>query len=1078
MKIKIYLSKQGYDKKPDLNAGIIKTQSSYNLVEITPEELYNHLINGHYVHHECGASKANTGKDGLTFKKALLKQAQVMQIDFDYKLKFTKIVKGEETIIEKHYEENEMPDWNKDLLSNLTLTDKNGNEFNISPSFWLESFSAHTETEKKIVGNSIHLFYVFEDPIYNVDDYEKVSISIMYCIWLALQNKGYNIPLEKSRSPFDPVSKDMFQGMWGSYGKNSYYNGNTYFWDELKDAYNPKMKEIMFPIEQYETAELTKDEINRTINAYSTVESIDDIDISKSQYIKYKKYFGHEETWHIISVLKCEYAKIETDINSKQSLCYQVCKKLLLGHSNDFTNNDEQRFYYEYKRQKAYSINGKTIHLNHVIRLIGDTGAIPLIEYKQTEQINNNLIKLSKTEYLSDKNDQILNLLDSNKINRIIAAPGLGKTVWAKSLKGRTLIIELYNSIITSEEKFSSSDFNKFIESTYINPNDDQCHYDLSITNCSVSSANKFVTWYMNVIKDHRYNQFNYYGMTEGVLFNNIILDESHLLCLSNYRYDIMGDTIKYLKQLKIDYPETNIIIMTGTPFGEDVIFNDLNTIEIKSEPRYNRKFHMVQTSSIPGYMIELIKEKLQNGRRIFIPVDSENWFDSFIDKCVEEGVISKDKCYYFNQPKKREDTELMILNTKLIGDIKILGTSSYMSVGIDLEDWKTEFTTIVPSGVAVSGNFSGIEVEQFANRHRKQNLECYYVISNNESNNKKPFLGTSCRALLNIKNDLLKAMYRRDPIVIHIPNYLEENNSLLEVNEDRYNVFCYYKDMKPIISHPMVIYEYMQSIGWECIWENVDHPERGINEKEHREEIKEAGVHEFITVLNAWAEGNYPIIKIRESIGEELVIIRNKLSDALFDLESIEVEFTNYYAKNVLFNMLLSIREYLTGEGTYKLIMDAYDGEKINMAFINRTLYAIKLVNNYSATGVWKEISNKLANFYNQYSSYDNCVYKDNKKEFEKKLNNVIQGIWDNLTSKVDDDILKKVLMSNYNNITEDLITDFMSGIKLICTMYLNKETICKKIGKKNCKVTRYSWNSNNLSRYNIRTDKQFNTF
>ena len=280
---------------------------------------------------------------------------------------------------------------------------------------------------------------------------------------------------------------------------------------------------------------------------------------------------------------------------------------------------------------------------------------------------------------------------------------------------------------------------------------------------------------------------------------------------------------------------------------------------------------------------------------------------------------------------------------------------------------------------------------------------------------------------------------------------------------------------MKPIISHPMIIYEYMQSIGWECSWENVDHPERGINEKEHREEIKEAGVNEFITVLNAWAEGNYPLIKIRESIGEELVIIRNKLSDALFDLESIEVEFTNYYAKNVLFNMLLSIREYLTGEGAYNLIMDAYAGDTINMAFINRTLYAIKLVNNYSATGVWKDISCKLSNFYNQYSSYDNCVYKENKKEFEEKLNNVIQEIWDNLTSKVDDKIKKKVLMSNYNNITEDLITEFMDGIKLICTMYLNKDTICKKIDKKNCKVTRYSWNSNNLSRYNIRTDKQF---
>lgn len=1081
MKIKLYLSKQGYDKKPDLNAGIIKTQSSYNLVEITPEDLYKQLINGHYIHHECGASKANTGKSGFTFKKSLLKQAQVMQIDFDYKLKFTKTVNGVETIIEKHYAENEMPNWTDELLSNLTLTDENEQKFDVSPSFWLESFSAHTETDKKKVANSVHFFYVFNDPIYNTADYEKVAITIMYCIWLALRNKGYEIPLEKSRSPFDPVSKDMFQGMWGSYGKNSHYNGYTYFWDDFKELYNPKIKEIMFPVEEYEISALTPDEIKRTINAYSTVKSIDDIDISKSQYIKYKQYFGHEETFHIMSVLKYEYAKIEDDINSKQSLCYQICKKLLIGHSNDYPDANEYRFYYDYKRQKAYAKKGTSdpAYMNHVIRLIGDTGAIPLIEYKQEEPINN-AIELTKTEYLSDKKEQILNRLDNTKINLLIAAPGLGKTVWAKSLEGRTLIIELYNSIISSEEKFSTNDFNKFIENIYINPKDPQCAYELSTVKCSVASANKFVSWYQNVIKDPIYNTLSPYDylshgtLPEELLFNNIILDESHLLCLSNYRYDIMGDTVKYLKQLKNDYPETNIIIMTGTPFGEHAIFNELNTIEIKSEPRYHRKFHMIQTTSIPGYMMELIKETLQNNRRIFIPVDSENWFDSFIDECVKEGIITKDKCYYFNQPKKKEETEVMILNTKLIGDIQILGTSSYMSVGIDLEDWKTEFTTIVPSGASASGNFSGLEVVQFANRHRKQNLEAYYVITKNEANTKKPYLGTSCRSLLDIKTDLLKAMYRKDPIVIHIPKYLEDVEGLLEVNEDRYNVFCYYKDMKPIISHPKIIYEYMQSMGWECTWETIDHPERGINEKEHRQEVKANGVDEFMTVLNAWADGNFPLIKIKDSIGEKLVIIRNKLNDSLFDLESIEVEFTNYYAKNVLFNKLLNIREYLTGIGTYKLIMNAYDGTKINMAYIDRTLHAIKLVNNYNATGIWKDMYDKFKTFYDQYSTYETGVNKDNKKDFECKRDAVAQGIWDELTAKVDNDILNRVLMTNYGNVTNGLINEFMDGIKLISTMYLKKETICKKINKKNYKVTKYLWAQNNLSCYEIRTDKQ----
>lgn len=1075
MKIKINLSKQGYDKKPNLDAGIIKTQKSYNLVEVTPEELYNKLINGHYIHHECGSSKANNGKAFMTFKKSLLKQAQVMQIDFDYKLKYTKIFKGEEIVIEKHYAENEMPNWNKELLSNLTFNDKNGHKVDISPTFWLESFSAHTETDKKVVANSIHFFYVFNDPIYNVNDYEKVSIVIMYCIWLALKDKGYDIPLEKSRSPFDPVSKDMFQGMWGSYGKSSYYNGCTYFWDDFKNAYVSELKDKMFPGESTETEPLTDDEIKRTIEAYSTVKDISDIDISKSKYLKYKQYFGHEETFHIISALKYEYAKIEENVNNKRSLCYQVCKKLLLGHSNDFFDLDEHNFYYNYRRQKAYPKKGtkEAAYMNHVIRLIGDTGAIPLIEYKQEEHKNTNIIELKKNEYLSDKKKEILNMMDSTKINQIIADPGLGKTVFAQSLEGRTLIIELYNSIISSEEKFPSGEFAKFIESIYINPKDSQTKYDFSVYKCSVASANKFVTWYQNVIKDPSYNEFSKFNITNEVLFNNIILDESHLLCLSNYRYTIMGDTVKYLKQLKIEYPETNIIIMTGTPFGENIVFDNLNTIEIKSEPRYHRKFHMIQTSSIPSYMIELVKETLKNGRRVFIPVDSENWFDTFIDACVEEGIITKDKCYYFNQPKKAEKTEIMILNTKVIGDIKILGTSSYMSVGIDLEDWKTEFTTIVPSGASNCGNFSGIEVDQFANRHRKQNLEAYYVISMSDSNTKKPFLGTSCRALLNIKNDLLKAMYRTDPIVIKIPKYLIEKDGKLEVDEDRYNVFCYYKDMKPIITHPMIIYEYMQSKKWECDWQTVEHPERDLDTKEHREEIKSEGVKEFMTVLDEWAAGNYPILKIRESIGEELIIVKNKLSDSLFDLESIEVEFTNYYAKNVLFNKLLSIREYLTGLGTYKLIKDAYNGDSINMAFIDRTLYAIKLVNNYIATGVWKSIYDKLSKFYQGYSTFETGVYKENKKEFESKRDKVIQSIWDELTEQIDSDNLKRILTSNYKNITENLIDEFMDGIKLVSAMYLSKETICKKINKKNRKVSKYTWLSHSLSRYEMRKDK-----
>lgn len=1069
MKIKLYLSKQGFDKKPENSAGIIKMINSYDLVDIEVEELYNKLVNGHFMHHECGYSPASTGSKYYTFKKQLLEQTQIMCVDLDYKIKETKKDKnGNEKEIIKDYKPNEMPDWNDEILGDLKYENQSGQTIDVTPTFWMESFSSRKTTDKKIVGNSIHLFYVFYESIYNKEDFEKVSISIIYSLYRALQTKGYEIPLEKEKCPFDPVSTDMFQGLWGSYNKNHGYNGNLYFADDWKNSYNQELKTIIFQKSIEESTELTEEDIKRTISAYNTVKSIDDIDISKSQYIKYKEYFGHEEGFHIMSVLKCEYAKIEgkEEVNNKQSLCYQVCKKLLLGNCNDFFDNDEHKFYHEYKRCKMYYKKGsnEAAYMSHVIKLIGDTGAIPLIEYKELTNTKGNIIRLEKNEYLSDKKEEIMNMMvyDDKTINFIIAEPGLGKTVFAKSLSGNVLIIELFRSIIKSEEKFSSDDFSKFLEDKYIKSE--------SITRLNVCTANKFVSW----CQSGDCSMFDIMGSSNECLFDNIILDESHLLCLSNFRYDKMGETVECIKKLKLVYPNVNIILMTGTPFGEDVIFDNLNTIRIDAEPRYARKFHMIQTSSIVGYIQELVKDSLKNGLRIFMPVDSENWFDTFIKSCVDEGIITKNKCYYFNQPKTNEDTEVYILNTKLIGDIQILGVSSYMSVGIDLEDWKTEFITIIPSGASVSGNFSGIETVQFANRHRKQNLEVYYVVSKNDNNMIKPTLSMSCRALLNIKNDLLKTLYRTNPIIIKIPQYLVKDKSEhLELNEDMYNVFVYYKDMKPIISHPSMIYEYMEKKNWQCTLETIDNVHRGLKIKEHRDIEKEEGVGEFMKLVDEWDAGNFPKINVDDNIQKEFNLIKHIHKYSLFDLDSIDVGFSNYYAKNVLFNKFLNLREYLTCLGTYNLIKDAYDNNKINMSFIDRTLLAIKITNNYKKKGLWKEISDKLGEFYDKYSTIENGVHKDNKSQFESERDNVIQGIWDKLGSQIEDDTLNRAFNSNYNNVTENLIDDFMEGIRLVNTMYLTKKTGRVNINKKKVTITIYKWDDKALSRYEIRKDK-----
>ena len=343
-----------------------------------------------------------------------------------------------------------------------------------------------------------------------------------------------------------------------------------------------------------------------------------------------------------------------------------------------------------------------------------DTSYIDNVIYRELEVLGivketKKAISLEENEYLYDKKDDILDFF-SFGINMMDSPPGTGKTEFWNQLKRETnyriCVIEPYTSVVEGK-------------------------YDKDITNIAAGLGN-FID------NEAEYTAANYLKFTIGQLksmnrYDFIVIDESHLIGMQKYRADDVLSFIDALNSYIEKYPDSKIILQTGTPSNEDFFFEIKKKLVIDKKLKKFVQIHYTHSmiydkteENDNGVIVDKYKDNVldvvmhytklyrDEGRKVFI-----YWGTGGIDKMkafkeAQKKLNSENVAIYHKKNTGSEDMEYITKN-KMMGKYDILMTSCYFNVGCDLND---ECAT----AIIIIGNNPYQEDEQTIGRFRKSN--------------------------------------------------------------------------------------------------------------------------------------------------------------------------------------------------------------------------------------------------------------------------------------------------------------------------------------------------------------------
>ena len=425
---------------------------------------------------------------------------------------------------------------------------------------------------------------------------------------------------------------------------------------------------------------------------------------------------------------------------------------------------------------------------------------------------------IKKNEYLGTIKHKILR--NTGMITLIDAGAGVGKTEMVKSLVNvdgkRVLLVMPFTSTIKSKVEGDAK-------------------WDYSYGNKKISLDSKPGI----ALTIDKFSRLNMMDLKESG-FDYIFIDESHLMFQSEYR-PVMAKVIEMIRNTEIP-----IILMSGTPVGETVFFDDIVHIKVIKEDVRKKEFRVFLTDRPIDnlcYMCERMAEDVANGRRVLFPTNKGSIFKAQIEAIV--GYFLKNK-YHREEPpvinyykKSNVGEEFMddVNVRKTVAKTEILLCSTYLSVGVDILD-QFEFN------IYFNNLWMPQEIEQFANRLRSHDLfirlfanrknavgdsleiidyrPCNFKLDPEEVKNAQAII-RSCNAMIERNpveyryNSLVTSIIRDNKFV----EYNEVENKYY-LNEIAYKTIMFERKYRDYVQQLPVLAKGMMSYGYEYSSEDL----------------------------------------------------------------------------------------------------------------------------------------------------------------------------------------------------------------------------------------------------------------
>lgn len=386
------------------------------------------------------------------------------------------------------------------------------------------------------------------------------------------------------------------------------------------------------------------------------------------------------------------------------------------------------------------------------------------------ESPNTKEYHIKSNEYLGNIKWQILK--DCGMITLIEAGAGVGKTEMVKSLVKdgkRIMMVMPFTSTIKSKVE-----------------NVEGWQYVYGNKKIRLDSGDSIA------LTVDKFSRLNLLELKETG-FDYIFLDESHLLFQSEYR-PVMPKVIEMIRNTQVP-----IIMMSGTPVGETVFFDDIVHLKVIKEETRKKEFHVVITEKPEdnfNHMVNCMAKDIVNGKRILFPTNKGTLYKTKLEAQLANILDAKygyKKKIIVNYYKKSNVGESFMDDVNIEKTVKkttVLLCSNYLSVGVDILD-RFDFN------IYFNDIWMPQEIEQFANRLRSHDL--YINLFVNKCDKDGNSLGITSFKPLNMKYsdeekkfyksviDLCNGMLARNPIEFKYNSLISNfilSNKFIEYNE------------------------------------------------------------------------------------------------------------------------------------------------------------------------------------------------------------------------------------------------------------------------------------------------------